>query len=1213
MDVLIGDQRGAKDACDATGRMPTLRISDASGEEGDLLKFHVTLNPAPTSEQTYWYKTYRGTAGSRDYDDRNNARLTFRTGETSQIITVRTDDDDEAEDVEEFYIYVTDDKHKLPVHETPSDVVAKATGTIRDNDRSTIQRPRISSGSGVEGESITFTVTLDQAPTSPVTYYYATYQGTARTDVDDDYRGHDDQELTFRPGRSSVTIAVQTNDDDKPEEDETFYIYIADAASKLPDTGLPGSSLARATGTIRDNDELAAKPDISAVRNASADEGDVVTFTVNLTAPTTRPETYYYATYYGDPATAEKGDYAGAVDRAFTIASGRRSAQIAVRTYQDADSDDETFYVYVRREKSEIPDSVPGASKYRGTGAIRDDDESGAKPDISAVSNASADEGGVVTFLVTLAAATTRSETYYYATYYGGSATAERGDYVPAIDLPLTIASGRRSAWIRIRTNQDADSDDETFYLYVRRERSDLPDTTPSASKYRGTGTIRDDDKSAAKPDISSVSSPSADEGDVMTFTVTLAAATTRSETYYYATYYGGSATAERGDYEGADDRAFTIPSGRRNAQIRIRTNQDADSDDETFYLYVRRERRDLPDTTPSASKYRGTGTIRDDDKSAAKPDISSVSSPSADEGDVMTFTVTLAAATTRSETYYYATYYGGSATAERGDYEGADDRAFTIPSGRRNAQIRIRTNQDADSDDETFYLYVRRERRDLPDTTPSASKYRGTGTIRDDDKSAAKPDISSVSSPSADEGDVMTFTVTLAAATTRSETYYYATYYGGSATAERGDYEGADDRAFTIPSGRRNARVRIRTNQDADTDDETFYLYVRRERRDLPDTTPSASKYRGTGTIRDDDKSAAKPDISSVSSPSADEGDVMTFTVTLAAATTRSETYYYATYYGGSATAERGDYEGADDRAFTIPSGRRNAQIRIRTNQDADSDDETFYLYVRRERRDLPNNTPGASKYRGTGTIRDDDKSAALPDLVVSSASLSDSTVERGDRIRVRATVKNQGSGDAGSSRVRYDVVGGDGSVTKVGDDFVGSLASGRSSNESEYIDTDDLNPGAYGLRLTADYEEDVAESDESNNHRDLIFYVTAPALPDLIVSSASLGDTTVEQGDRVRINATVKNQGSGRAGRSRVAYYVGKGQTLTKLGDDSVSSLSSGESDDEYINADTDDLDPGTYFVLIQADYEKDVTESDETNNIYAKINFLLVITAP
>ena len=497
-----------------------------------------------------------------------------------------------------------------------------------------------------------------------------------------------------------------------------------------------------------------------------------------------------------------------------------------------------------------------------------------------------------------------------------------------------------------------------------------------------------------------------------------------------------------------------------------------------------------------------------------------------------------------------------------------------------------------------------------LPDNTPGASKYRGTGTIRDDDKSAAKPDISSVSSPSADEGDVMTFTVTLAAATTRSETYYYATYYGGSATAERGDYEGADDRAFTIPSGRRNAQIRIRTNQDADSDDETFYLYGRREKSDLPDTTPGASKYRGTGTIRDDDNSAAKPDLI-VSSASLSDSTVERGDRTRVSATVKnqgsgdagsSRVRYDVVGSDGSVTKVGDDFVGS------LASGQSSNE-----SEYIDTDDLNPGVYGLRLTADYEENVAESDESNNHRNLIFYVTAPALPDLVVSSASLSDSTVERGDRIRVRATIKNQGSGDAGSSRVRYDVVGGDGSVTKVGDDFVGSLASGRSSSESEYIDTDDLNPGVYGLRLTADYEENVAESDESNNHRNLIFYVTAPALPDLIVSSASLGDTTVEQGDRVRINATVKNQGSGRAGRSRVAYYVGKGQTLIKLGDDSVSSLSSGESDDEYINADTDDLDPGTYFVLIQADYEKDVTESDETNNIYAKTNFLLTITAP
>ena len=60
-------------------------------------------------------------------------------------------------------------------------------------------------------------------------------------------------------------------------------------------------------------------------------------------------------------------------------------------------------------------------------------------------------------------------------------------------------------------------------------------------------------------------------------------------------------------------------------------------------------------------------------------------------------------------------------------------------------------------------------------------------------------------------------------------------------------------------------------------------------------------------------------------------------------------------------------------------------------------------------------------------------------------------------------------------------------------------------------------------------------------------------------------------------------------------------------------MSSLSAGESDDEYINADTDDLEPGIYFVLISADYEKDVEESNENNNIYSNINFRFTVTAP
>ena len=115
--------------------------------------------------------------------------------------------------------------------------------------------PRISDASAVEGDSLVFTVMLDRAPAEAVTYYYATYQGTARSE---DYVGHDDTALRFGPGERSKTITVRTIEDTGVEDDETFYVYITDAVSKLPDRGLPTDYLARATGTI--GDELLTPP-----------------------------------------------------------------------------------------------------------------------------------------------------------------------------------------------------------------------------------------------------------------------------------------------------------------------------------------------------------------------------------------------------------------------------------------------------------------------------------------------------------------------------------------------------------------------------------------------------------------------------------------------------------------------------------------------------------------------------------------------------------------------------------------------------------------------------------------------------------------------------------------------------------------------------------------------------------------------------------------
>ena len=486
------------------------------------------------------------------------------------------------------------------------------------------------------------------------------------------------------------------------------------------------------------------------------------------------------------------------------------------------------------------------------------------------------------------------------------------------------------------------------------------------------------------QPDVSSVGSASATEGGNLNFTVSLSSTTSQTETYYYSTYYGGSATAERGDYEGKAEESVQVGSGSSSFTLTIRSNQDADFDDETFYLYVTTS-QNHPNSTPGASKYRGTGSIYDDDQAISKPDVSSVGSASATEGGNLNFTVSLSSTTSQTETYYYSTYFGGNATAEQYDYDGKAREPVQVGSGRSSFTITIRSNQDADSHDETFYLYVTTG-QNHPDSTPGSSQYRGTGTIYDDDQ-ANQPDIASVGSASATEGGNLSFTVSLSSTTSQAETYYYSTYFGGNATAEQYDYDGKAREPVQVGSGRSSFTITIRSNQDADSHDETFYLYVTTS-QNHPDSTPGSSQYRGTGTIYDDDQ-ANQPDIASVGSASATEGGNLSFTVSLSSTTSQTETYYYSTYFGGNATAEQYDYDGKAREPVQVGSGRSSFTITIRSNQDADSHDETFYLYVTTSQ-NHPDSTPGSSQYRGTGTIYDDDTSDDHSNTLAGATSLT-------------------------------------------------------------------------------------------------------------------------------------------------------------------------------------------------------------------------------
>ena len=144
---------------------------------------------------------------------------------------------------------------------------------------------------------------------------------------------------------------------------------------------------------------------------------------------------------------------------------------------------------------------------------------------------------------------------------------------------------------------------------------------------------------------------------------------------------------------------------------------------------------------------------------------------------------------------------------------------------------------------------------------------------------------------------------------------------------------------------------------------------------------------------------------------------------------------------------------------------------------------------------------------------------------------------------------------------------------------------------------------PGTYYILFVADYEDEFDETDENNNVEAIQITVANP-LPDLIIQNQNASPTTVEAGGTIDLSCIVKNIGDGSAGTSNVGYYLSDNTIFSAsddlLGSNYVSTLIPGatsrESQTVTIPAGTA---PGTYYIFFDADYQDNVSESNENNN--------------
>ena len=204
--------------------------------------------------------------------------------------------------------------------------------------------------------------------------------------------------------------------------------------------------------------------------------------------------------------------------------------------------------------------------------------------------------------------------------------------------------------------------------------------------------------------------------------------------------------------------------------------------------------------------------------------------------------------------------------------------------------------------------------------------------------------------------------------------------------------------------------------------------------------------------------------------------------------------------------------------------------------------------------------------------------------DLVVQSASVSDAGPDAGGAFTLSATVRNQGSGPSAATTLRY-YRSSDATIsasdTAVGTDAVGALSASGTSAESIPL-TAPASAGTYYYGACVDTVS--GESNTANNCSSAVrVSVAAPTVPDLLVGSASVSDSSPDAGVSFTLRATVRNGGDGRSAVTTLRYYRSSDATIstsdTAVGTDAVSSLSASGTSAEFVSL-TAPSSAGTYY---------------------------------
>ena len=781
-----------------TAALPKLSVADAEATEGEDVAFTVTLSAAAAENVTVNWATSvetGDTAISGTDFTAASSTLTFMPGDTEKTVTVQTTEDTTDEDKETFTLTLSSPSSNATLAADPT-----ATGTIIDGDAPNAA-PTAADGMVTTDEDTAYAFDASDfgfsdtdAADELASVRVVTLPGSGTLAVSDSAVSADQEvaasdlggNLTYTPaadehgsGYASFTFRVS----DGTDESAADYTMTIDVTSVND---------APSTGTVSIDDTAPMVGDELTASTAEVDDPDGLP---DPFAPTWK--------WYRTPADGAEAEISGATSATYTVVEADLGAALTAKaSWTDAGGFANTLA------------SAP-------TSAVTAED-SGTLPELS-VADAEADEGEDVTFTVTLSVASTQTVTVDWATSVETGDTATAGtDFTAVPATTLTVMPGDTTATFTVSTVDDTtDEANETFTVTLSN-----PSNATLAADPTATGTIGDDDAPNAAPSFTSSTTFGVDENGTTVGTV----AASDSDTGDDITGYALSG--------GADQALFAIDGTNGALTFLTAPDYEAPQDADTDNAYV-----------VEVQATGGTG-----DRELTAPQTITVTVTNVDEGQSGTVSIDDTAPMVGDELT--------ASTADVADPDGLPDpfeptwQWYRTPSGGAEAEISgaASATYTVVEADLGAALAAKASWTDLGGFANTLASAPTSAVTAED--SGTLPELS-VADAEADEGEDVTFTVTLSAASTQTVTVDWATSVETGDTATAGtDFTAVPARTLTFMPGETTATFTVSTVDDTtDEANETFTVTLSNPTNATLATDPTA-----TGTIDDDDGPNAAP-----------------------------------------------------------------------------------------------------------------------------------------------------------------------------------------------------------------------------------------------------------------------------------------------------------------------------------------------------------------